>query len=166
MNATADLLFGDVGEEALDQIHPGAGGRREVNTPSWSRAEPLSDRRRLVGGVVVHDQANVEIGRDIALDLAQEAQELSPAMTRIATPDDLAGRCVESREQGQGSMTRIVVRAPLDLSRAHGKQRLRSIQRLDLALLVDAQNQRAFGRRQVQADDIAHLLDKQGVGGA
>jgi hypothetical protein len=57
------------------------------------------------------------------------------------------------------------VGAPLDLSRAHGKQRLRSVQRLDLALFVDAQNQRAFGRRQVQADNIAHLLDKQGVGG-
>jgi hypothetical protein len=64
------------------------------------RAEPLSDRRRLVGGVVVHDQARFEFGRDVALDLAQE---LASAMTRIATPDDLAGRRVQSREQ-EGSM--------------------------------------------------------------
>jgi hypothetical protein len=28
-------------------------------------------------------------------------------MTRIATPDDLAGRRVQSREQGQGSMARM-----------------------------------------------------------
>ena len=99
VDAAADLLFGDGGEEALDQIDPGAGGRGEVNMPSRSRAEPLSDRRRLVGGVVVHDQAHFEFGRDIALDLAQEAQELASAMTRIATPDDLAGRRVQSREQ-------------------------------------------------------------------
>ena len=35
----------------------------------------------------------------MALDLAQEPQELASAMTRIATPDDLAGRRVQSREQ-------------------------------------------------------------------
>ena len=51
VDAAADLLFGDVGEEAFDLIDPGAGGRGEVNMPSRSRAEPLSDRRRLVGGV-------------------------------------------------------------------------------------------------------------------
>jgi len=70
-----------------------------------------------------------KFGRNIALDLAQEAQELTSAITWIATPDDLAGRRVQSREQGQGSMARIVVGAPLDLARAHGKQRLRSVQR-------------------------------------
>ena len=57
----------------------------EVDMRSRLRAEPLSDRRRLVGGVVVHDQARSEFGRDMALDLAQEAQELASAMTRIAT---------------------------------------------------------------------------------
>ena len=85
-------------------------------------------------------------------------------MARIATSDDFSGGCVQSREQGQGSMARIVMRAPLDLSRAHRKQRLRSVQRLDLALFVDAQNQGAFGRRQIQPHDIAHLLDEQRIG--
>ena len=42
-----------------------------------------------MGGVIVHDQANVEIGRDIAFDLAQETQELAPSMARMATFDDL-----------------------------------------------------------------------------
>jgi hypothetical protein len=51
--------------------------------------EPFSDRWSFVGGVIVHDQANVEIGRDIAFDLAQETQELAPSMARIATFDDL-----------------------------------------------------------------------------
>jgi hypothetical protein len=49
------------------------------------------------------------------------------------------------------------VGAALDLSGAHGQQRLRTIERLDLRFLVDAQHQR-FGRRvEVQAHDIAHL---------
>jgi hypothetical protein len=75
--------------------------------PFRSRAEPLSDRRRLVGSVVVHDLAHFEFGWDIALDLAQEAQKLASPMTWIAMPDDLAGRRVQSREQGQGSMARM-----------------------------------------------------------
>jgi hypothetical protein len=91
-----------------------------------------------VSGVIVHDQVNVEIAREIALDLAQEAQEFAAAMAGIATTDDLAGGRVERGEQAKGSMTRIVVGAPFDLAWAHGQQRLGSIQRLDLALLVDA----------------------------
>ncbi len=64
-------------------------------------------------------------------------------MTGIAAPDDLAGGGVESSEQAEGSVTRIVVGAPLDLARAHRQKRLRSVQRLDLALLV---NQRTSAR--------------------
>ncbi len=51
-------------------------------------------------------------------------------MTGIAAPDDLAGGGVESSEQAEGSVTRIVVGAPLDLARAHRQKRLRSVQRL------------------------------------
>jgi hypothetical protein len=35
---------------------------------------------------------HVEIGREIAFDLTQKAQEFAPAMARIAAPDDLVGR--------------------------------------------------------------------------
>jgi hypothetical protein len=44
-----------------------------------------------------------------------------------------------------------------------GKHGLGPIQRLDLALLVDAQDQRVLRRRQIKADDVAHLLDKQRI---
>jgi hypothetical protein len=54
-----------------------------------------------VGGVVVHHEVDVEGARDIAFDLAQEAQELASAMTGIAAPDDLAGGGVESSEQAE-----------------------------------------------------------------
>jgi hypothetical protein len=118
-----------------------------------------------VSGVIVHDQVNVEIGWDVAFDLTQEGEKLAAAMAGIATPDDLAGGGVESGEQAEGSVARVVVGAPLDLSRAHGQQRLGPVQRLDLALLVDAQNQGALRRGQIKPDDVAHLVDKQWVGG-
>ena len=108
-----------------------------MNMPSGPGTEPFSDRLGLVSGVVVHDQVNVEIGWDVAFDLAQEGEKLAAAMAGIATPDDLADGDVESREQAEGSVARVVAGAPLDLSRAHGQQRLGPVQRLDLALLVD-----------------------------
>ncbi len=58
----------------------------------------------------------------------------------------------------------VVVGTPLDLSRAHGQQWLGPIQRLNLALFVDAEDHGVLRRRQIQAHDIAHLLDKQRIG--
>jgi hypothetical protein len=86
-------------------------------------------------------------------------------VTGIATSDDGSRSSVERREQSKGSMARIVVRAPLNLSWPHGEKRLRSVEGLDLTFLVDAENQRALWRRQVQAYDIAHLLDEERIGG-
>jgi hypothetical protein len=51
----------------------------------------------------------------------------------------------------------------IDLAWAYRQQRLRSIERLNLALFVDAQNQLAFGRRKVKADDVAHFFDERGI---
>jgi hypothetical protein len=54
----------------------------------------------------------------------------------------------------------IIVAAPLDLSEAHGQKRLAPVKRLDLTLLVNAKHDSAFGRRNVETNDVAHLLDK------
>ncbi len=45
------------------------------------------------------------------------------------------------------------------------KDRLGAIERLDLALFIDAQDQGLVGRIQIQADDIAHLRNELRVGG-
>ena len=60
-------------------------------------------------------------------------------------------------------MTGVVMGAPLDLTRSHRQQRLGAVERLDLRLLVDAQHQSPLWRRQVEADDVAHLLDEQRI---
>ena len=41
----------------------------------------------------------------------------------------------------------------------------RAVERLDLALLVDAQDDGALRRRHVEPDDVAHLGDEVGIGG-
>jgi hypothetical protein len=60
VDAAPDLLVGDQGEEALDLIDPGRGGRREVDVPARPLGQPVPDRLGLVGGVSVHHQMHVE----------------------------------------------------------------------------------------------------------
>ena len=40
-----------------------------------------------------------------------------------------------------------------------------TVERLNLALLIHAQDHRALGRRHVEPDDVAHLLNKLRIGG-
>jgi hypothetical protein len=112
----------------------------------------------------LHDAVDVEIGGDVGFDDVQEGAELARPMAGEAFADDPAGGGVERREQAEGSVTRVVMRAPLDLTWAHRKQRLRSIERLNLALFVDAEDNGTFGRRKVKADDVTHFFDEQGIG--
>ena len=135
-----------------------------MDVPARALGEPVADQLGLVGAVVVHDEMNVEIGRHVALDLVEELAELARAMAREALADDLAGRHVERGEQRGRAVALVVVGAPLGLAGPHRQQRLGAVQRLDLALLVDAQHHGAVGRVEIEPDDVAHLLDEQRIG--
>ena len=88
--AATDGALGDEGEEPFDLVEPGRIGRREMNVPTRAAGEPSSDFGMLVGGVVVDDEMDVELGRHIGLDVAQEGEELLMAMAGFALGDDRA----------------------------------------------------------------------------
>jgi hypothetical protein len=52
------------------------------------------------------------------------------------------------------------VRPTFGHARHHRQDRLFPIQRLDLTFLIDAEDQRPVGRRQIEADNIADLVDE------
>ena len=179
MDAAADLFVGQLGEEPLDLVEPGGGGRGEMDVPVRPPGEPGADRRRLVRGVIVHHEMHVEIARHLGVDRTQELEELSGAMALVTTADDLAGRHVERGEQRARTVPLVVVAASLGLAGTQGQQRLRPVERLDLfplradhqrrpwepgKLLVHAQHQRAVGRRQIEPDDVANLVHEERVG--
>ena len=88
MHAALDLLVGEQREPAFDLIKPGSAGRREVQVTARVAGEPALDRRRLVSGVIVEHQMDVEIGRHGVLDLRQEFAEFDRAVALVAAPDD------------------------------------------------------------------------------
>src|SRR3546814_18911199 len=100
---------------------------------------------------------DVEVFGDRRFDLVQEATELLRAMAAIAFADDASGGDVERCEQGGHAVALVIMAAPLCLSRTQRQHRLAPVERLDLALFIDAQDPRTLGRRQVEHDNVPPL---------
>ena len=74
----------------------------------------------------------------------EEAAELPRPVPLHAPPDDHACRNVQGGEQRGRAIALVIVGAPLHLTRAHGQHRLCTVEGLNLALLVDAEHERAL----------------------
>src|SRR5215467_14330567 len=101
--------------------------------------EPRLDLGCLVGGIVVHDDMDVELVRDLSIDLFEEVQELGRPVTPVAFADDEARGDIEGGEQRGRAVPHAVVRPPFRDAWHHRQDRLLAVQGLDLAFLVDAE---------------------------
>jgi hypothetical protein len=126
-------------------IEPAGVGWGEVEMPTRALREPGAHFGVLMRGIVIDNHMEVEFGWDIGLDMAQKRQELLMTMTRLALRQDRAIEEVEGGKQRGRAMALIVVGDPLDIA-AHRQHGLGRLQRLDLALLVDAQDKGLVGR--------------------
>ena len=157
-----ELLSGELGEPALDLIDPRRRRRREMHMIVRPPRQPVFDRRCFVGGVIVHDDVNIEAVRNLRVDLLEELQETrrpggACSICRSRSPKRCRGRQTATSCRGGYKM------GPALRNAGHHRQdRLLAIERLYLALLIDAEHQRPVGRRQIKADDVADLVDEQG----
>jgi len=76
-----------------------------------------------------------------------------------------AVRCAHATDSSLKTRPNLQPKTTFDVAQTHGQQWLCALQRLDLALLIDAQHQRMIGRIQVQTRDVAHLLEEGRVVG-
>ena len=126
--------------------------------------EPGPDERRLVGRVVVHDDVHVEVDGHALVDVVEELSELDGPVAAVRLGDHGSGLEVERCKQRRGAMPPIVVRSPFGLAGLHRQQGRRAVEGLNLGLLVDAQHHGMVGRVDVEADDVADLVNQQRVG--
>ena len=126
-----------------------------MHVPMRSFRKPVTDQLRLMRGRLVHDDMDFKSCRHICFDGVEEFAELLSAMTGKATPDHLIDCDVKGGEERGCAVAHIIVGAPLHLARTHRQKRLGTIERLDLALLVNAKDDRALRRIEVEPDDIA-----------
>ncbi len=124
--------------------------------------EPGSDVGRLVGGHVVEDEVELACGV-VPLDVAEEGEEVGPGVASSGFGRHLAGRDLERGEQARRPVALVVMGVALDLPGLHRQHRLGPIERLDLGLLVEAEDDRSLGRVEVQPDHVADLRHEVGI---
>ncbi len=84
-------------------------------------------------------------------------------VARHAAPDHVTVEDVESGEQRGRAVTLVVVRPGASFAGLQRQAGLGAIERLDLALLVEREDQAVGGRINVQPDDVAQLLGERRV---
>jgi len=82
------------------------------------------------------------------------------AMALHTLADHLAFENAEDCEQGGGAMSLVVVREGCGAALLHRQAGLSSVERLDLALLVNRQNDGVVRWIDIKADDVAQLGDE------
>src|SRR5882672_2917929 len=82
------------------------------------------------------------------------------AVPRLTFPDHGSFQHIERREQRRRPVAFVVVRLLLGQAGTQGKDRLRPVQRLNLTLLIHAQNDGFFWRIQIQPHNVTNLPRK------
>src|SRR5580704_17269120 len=118
-----------------------------------------------VGGVVVDDQMNVQLRRDAVVEAAQKREKLLMPVPRFAFGENGPGGDDQRSKQSRRSVADVIMGNALHIAEPHRQDRLSSIQRLNLALFVHTELQRVIGWDEIKPHDIAHLLDKERIGG-
>src|SRR6266511_6309046 len=75
VGGSAEFAGGQLAEPAFDEVQPGPAGGSEVQVEAGVGGQPLLDRRGLVGGVVVADQVQVQLGGGVLVDGFEEPEE-------------------------------------------------------------------------------------------
>src|SRR5579864_8775991 len=117
--------------------------------------EPLTDFGMLVGGVVVGNGMDEFASWHGPLDRVEEADELLMPMLLHAPADDLAIQHVEGGKQRGGAVSDVVVCHGATATLLHRQARLGAIERLDLALFVDRENNGMRRRVHIEPDNVS-----------
>jgi len=164
-DATPDAPAGDDGEEVLDGVEPRGRDRGEMENPARMVGQPFQDLGVLVGGVVVGNGVDELARWNGPLDGIQKLDELLVGMLGHAAPDNGAVQDVEGGKQGGGAIALVVMGHRAASAGLQGQAGLGAVKRLDLAFLVDGDDDGMGRRVHVEADDIADLGGELGVVG-
>lgn len=159
-DAALEASFGELGEVTLDGVEPGAGGRCEVEGEALVTVEPGPDLWVLMSGVIVEDDMDGLVGGGLGVDQIQEADEFLMAMSLHVAADHRAVEHIEGGEQGGRAVALVIMGHGAEPPLLHRQARLSSVERLDLALFVEGQDDGVAGWVDVEANDIAQLGDE------
>ena len=122
--------------------------------------EPLTDLRVLVRRVIIEDHMHRLAGGNLSLDGVEEANELLMPMALHVTAYDRAIENVQRGKQRCCSVPFVVMRHGSGAPLLQRQARLRSVERLYLALLVYRKHNGVRRWIYIKPYDIAQFIDK------
>lgn len=157
------LSFQD-GEPDFNLVEPRSPRGCEVEVNVRMTLEP-SVVLGLVGAEVVENDMDGSVGVAIGSDdVVHEIEEFDATSTLFVRDGDFAGGHLESGKQGRGAVALVVMAMPGQRPPVRQLQKaLRTLQRLDRGLLIDADDNRILGRRHVEPDHVGGLGGKLGI---
>src|SRR6266481_5636012 len=159
-DSPSDEIALDFGKPDLDLIEPTGIGRGVMDPYRWIGLEELENILGFMCAQVVGDDMNLSALRLTGDNLAQKVDKLGAGMPRGGLSHDVAGASVQRCIQGERTMTKIFKAMPFGSARGERQNRVKSVQRLDSALLIDTEDRRVYRGLKVQANDVGRLLFK------
>ena len=150
--------WGQVREEALDQVEPRRAGRREVQVEPRALRQPRPHAVVLVGTVVVNDEMQVHPRRGLPVDLLEKPEPFDMRVLGLGPRDEFAVQVVQGGEQRDRPVAPVVMGPRPGRPAPQGQARLGALQGLTLALLVATEPDRPLGRVQIQTDHVPEFL--------
>ena len=159
-HATTVPTFGELFEPPLDEVAPRRRRRGEVQMPAGTLriGEPVGDWWGLVGREAVEHDVELKVFWHVEVDELEEPQHVGGLVTLLAVAEDLAGADVHGREQIGRPVALLVVGHGAGPSSLERQARLGPVERLDLGLLVEAEDDGPLGRAHVEPDDVDEPL--------
>src|SRR5262249_54341379 len=135
----------------------------EVEEPARELGKPFAHLRIHVGALSVDDRLDHLRLEDLGGVLLEEADVLLMPMALQIAADDGAVENVERGEQCRRAVALVVVRHRPGAPRLHRQSRLSPVEGLDLALLVDREDDGMGGRVDVETDHIPELFGERRI---
>ena len=126
--------------------------------------QPPLNRGMRMRGVGVDDGMHVDVGRRVGVEHVEKVPTLLLSLAGVAGADHRAVEDIQRREQGGRAMSLVVVGHRPGSARLQRPPRLRSLQGVNLALLINTNHEGLVRRIHVQPHDIGQLLDERGIG--
>src|SRR4030042_1101447 len=116
-----------------------------------------------MGAVVVHHQVQFHFDREFSIQTFQEFEKLLMSMPSETLPDDFTLSQFERRKERRGAVALVVMGHGSTTAFFQRQTRLRTIQRLNLTLLVHAEHQGFLWRIQIKSHHVDQFLQKPGI---
>src|SRR5215210_2040923 len=120
--------------------------------------QPSLDLGMLVGRIVIRDQVNLLALRGLSVNEPQELDPLLMTVSWHAGSDHRPVQSIECREQSRRPVALVVMGHRATATWHERQSGLRSVECLNLALLIDREHQSMLGGIQVKTNDIVQLL--------